>query len=370
MRRTILVLVSCAGSLAAQVAAAQPGLPAGEVKIAFIGDQNVGAGAEAVLGLILDEGADAVVHSGDLGYLAGPAAWEAQVDATLGPDFPYFASVGNHDEGEWYGPTGYQARLAARLDRLGIAWQGDLGVQSTLHWNGIFIVLTAPGVIGAGDGFHDLYVRDQLASDASLWRISSWHKDMRLMQVGGKLDETGWGVYEESRRGGAIVATAHEHSYSRTHLMSRFDTQQVANTASSFVLAEDDPGTPIDEGRSFAFVSGLGGSSIRNQELDGAWWASIYTSTQGANFGALFGVFGYGGNPYLARFYFKDVDGILVDEFFVWSARTPATAVPSSSGLGVLVLGALLGTSGLAHARHMTPRPGRGDEGARRGSRR
>jgi len=167
------------------------------------------------------------------------------------------------------------------------------------------------------------------------------------MQVGGKTDDTGWGVYEQSRRGGAIVATAHEHSYSRTHLMSSFETQQVASTENSFTLAQDDPNTPGDEGRSFAFVSGLGGRSIRNQELDGDWWASIYTSTQGANFGALFGVFAYGGNPHLVLFYFKDIDGRRVDEFFVWSARAPAVPVPSLGGSGALLLCSLLCATGL-----------------------
>jgi hypothetical protein len=345
-----LALVVCVASLASAGSAAAQGPPPQGVTIAFIGDQDVGSDAEAVLQLILDEGADAVVHSGDLGYSAGPAAWEAQLDAFLGPDFPYFASAGNHDTGDWYGSGGYQERLAARMLRLGIAWQGDLGVQSSLHWNGIFLVLTAPDVFGAGDGFHDLYIRDQLAADASTWRISSWHRNMRLMQVGGKSDDTGWGVYEQSRRGGAIVATAHEHSYSRTHLMSSFETQQIASSASSFVLAEDDPITPADEGRSFAFVSGLGGRSIRDQELDGPWWASIYTSTQGATFGALFGVFGYGGDPHLARFTFKDIDGMLVDEFFVRSGREPIPTVPSLGAPGALLLGALLCGSGLAFA--------------------
>jgi hypothetical protein len=171
------------------------------------------------------------------------------------------------------------------------------------------------------------------------------------MQVGGKSDDTGWGVYEESRRGGAIVATAHEHSYSRTHLMSSFETQQIASGANSFSLAEDDPNTPADEGQSFAFVSGLGGRSIRNQELDGPWWASIYTSTQGATFGALFGVFGYGGDPHLARFTFKDIDGMLVDEFFVRSGRAPAAPLPSLGASGAILLGALLLGSGLAFSR-------------------
>lgn len=348
--RALVLVASCADALAASRAAAKPTIPPDDLTIAFIGDQDVGDDAVAVLQLIAQEGADAIVHSGDLGYSAGPAAWEAQVDAHLGPEFPYFASVGNHDDGDWYGPGGYQERLADRMLRLGIAWEGDLGVQSSFAWNGIFIVLTGPDVFGAGDGFHDLYIRDRLAADDSIWSVSSWHRNMRLMQVGGKSDDTGWGVYEESRRGGAIVATAHEHSYSRTHLLSRFDTQQVASTENLFMLAEDDRGTPTDEGRSFAFVSGLGGRSIRDQELDGPWWASIYTSTQDATFGALFGVFAYGGDPHLARFYFKAIDGTLVDEFFVWSAHAPAAPVPSLSLAGVLLLGALLLSTGIAFA--------------------
>jgi hypothetical protein len=139
------------------------------------------------------------------------------------------------------------------------------------------------------------------------------------MQVGGKDDDTGWGVYEESRRGGAIVATAHEHTYSRTHLLGNVQMRSVASTGEPLVLEGDDPATPPDEGRSFVFVSALGGRSIRSQSLSGPWWASIYTSTQGARPGALFGVFHHQGDPRLARFYFKNVDGTVVDDFLVES---------------------------------------------------
>jgi hypothetical protein len=131
-------------------------------------------------------------------------------------------------------------------------------------------------------------------------------------------------VYEESRRGGAIIATAHEHTYSRTHLLADVENQVVASTEGPLVLAADDPTTPEDEGRSFAFVSGLGGHSIRDQEIDGPWWASVYTSDQGASAGALFAVFNYEGDPNLARFYFKDVGGRIVDDFFVTSTLVPA----------------------------------------------
>jgi hypothetical protein len=311
----LLVTFTASGGGAAEGAAPPP-----ELEVAFIGDQGLGGDAEAVLRLIRDEGAQAVFHQGDFDYEDDPAAWEAQIDAVLGPDFPYFASIGNHDALRFFGPGGYHDRLAARMERLGIPWEGMLGVRSTFHWQGLFVVMTAPGVLGGGDLLYAPYIRDALAADDSIWTISSWHENMRAMQVGGKSDSTGWDVYEESRRGGAIVATAHEHSYSRTHLLADVENQVVASTAEPLVLAADDPVTPADEGRSFVFVSGLGGQSIRDQELDGPWWASIYTSDQGARPGALFAVFHVDGNPRLARFYFKDIEGNVVDEFLVESA--------------------------------------------------
>ncbi len=312
----------------ADPARAQRAFPPVDFTIAFLGDQGLGPDPQAVLQLCLAEGADAVVHLGDFDYADDPAAWEAQVDGILGPDFPYFATVGNHEVDTFSAPGGYQERLAARMNRLGVAWVGNLGIESSFRYRGIFITFTAPAIypVGpgpdpvSGDGIYDVFIRDQLAATDAIWRISSWHKNMHAMQTGNKPDETGWGVYEASRRGGAIVATAHEHAYSRTHLMSRFDTQAVASTAQPLVLAMDDPATVgVDEGRSFAFVSGLGGRSIRDQETTGPWWAAVYTEDQGANFGALFGVFNHQGNPRRAYFYFKDIDGVVADAFSVES---------------------------------------------------
>src|SRR3990172_65044 len=87
-----------------------PELPPPEFTIAFLGDQGLGGDAEAVLRLIRDEGADAVMHLGDFDYHDDPAAWDAQIDTILGPDFPYFASAGNHDEAMVYEPDPHQKR--------------------------------------------------------------------------------------------------------------------------------------------------------------------------------------------------------------------------------------------------------------------
>ncbi len=80
------------------------------------------------------------------------------------------------------------------------------------------------------------------------------------MQIGGKGSSTGWEVYEECKMGGAIIATGHEHSYSRTKTLTSTESQIV------------DPDWPqvgevrVAEGATFVFVSGLGGGSIRDQE--------------------------------------------------------------------------------------------------------
>jgi hypothetical protein len=272
------------------------------------------------LNLIKLEGANAAVHSGDLEYTDNPAVWEAQLNSVLGPDFPYFVTIGNHDELAWRGPGGYQELLINRFKRLGISWSGDLGVQSSFRYQGVFFVNTAPGIqSGFDDGQSDAYIRDRLAGDNSVWSICSWHKNMQLMQVGGKTDETGWGVYEEARKGGAIIATGHEHSYSRTYLLSNVMNQTIASTANVLTLTK---------GHSFAFVSGLGGNSVRAQLLSGNWWASISAAPclvndpacqPNANFGALFGIFNVDGEPNKAFFYFKDITGRVIDTFTVIS---------------------------------------------------
>ena len=206
------------------------------LKIAFIGDQGLGPDAVAVLNLIKAEGAKAVVHVGDFDYVDDPAAWDAQINGVLGENFPYFATIGNHDESRWDGPEGYQQFLMNRLRRAGVAWDGDLGVQSALRYEGILFLLTAPGVRDSPKSTHEAYIREQLAADRSIWSISAWHKNMERMQAGGKDNDTGWGVYEASANGGAVIITGHEHSYSRSHLLSSISKQTVASTSDVMTL--------------------------------------------------------------------------------------------------------------------------------------
>ncbi len=327
MRRTFIAL-----AMSGAAAAGQPAPPP-NLKVAFIGDQGLGADARAVLAMCVSEGADAIVHLGDFDYADDPAAWEDQMNDVLPACFPYFAVAGNHDENEF---AGYQAVIEARMNCAGVPWHGSAGDQFAFTYQGVYFVLTTPGLLGGGDAD---YVADRLASpesQAAAWRVSGWHVLMRNMQIGGKDDESGWPVYEDSRLGGAIIATAHEHSYERTNLLSDMSDQVVAGEE-----------LVISEGETFAFVSGLGGESIRNQELCfpttppygcNGTWASVYADEQGATHGSLFLEFNVEGDPCRAFGYFKDIGGNVPDQFFVQSTCGPCaggSGPPATASAGI-----------------------------------
>lgn len=275
------------------------------VKVAFIGDQGAGKGARAVLRLIKTEGAEMVLHQGDFDYQDDPDHWDRQISEILGPDFPYFASLGNHD----IPVQDYQRKLEERRGRVsGVICSGETAMRQICLYRGLFMVFVAPGF--GPDRGDPRFLRERLAANHSLWRVCSWHIPQPEMQVGGKTDKVDWGVYEECRKGGAIIATGHEHSYSRTYLMKDFPRQLVASTEGALKL---------EKGRTFAFVSGLGGASIRPQKRGGHWWASIYTETQGADHGALFCTF-FSPTPERASCYFKDISGKAPDRFELESA--------------------------------------------------
>jgi len=305
-------------------------------KVAFISDQGLGVSdSEAVLNVIKNEGADMVIHAGDYDYRDDPDRWDDQINRILGADYPYFAAIGNHDVAAW---PGYQQKLIDRLARIDGAVCttdiGGIGVKQSCTYNGLFFILSGAGTMGSGDA---TYIKDEMAQDNSIWRICSWHKNMKAMQVGGKPDSTGWKVYEECRIAGAIIATGHEHSYERTRTLSSIQNQIIDSAW------PDVNNVRVGDGSSFVFVSGLGGQSIRNQDRCLPFtfpygcnnvWASIYTTDQNANFGALFCSFNVGGQANKAHCYFKDIDGFIPDQFDVTSFNSvPAGSPPVAANI-------------------------------------
>ncbi len=274
-------------------------------KVAFTGDQGTDDNARAVLNMIANEGVDLVLIQGDLGYdpMAAPA-WEKNLNDALGENFPVLSVVGNHENFEW--PL-YHRYIKERVNRVGgLSCSDNPGVKAHCQFSNIEIVQVSPGIHEIGsvksEDNYDQYIRDKFSGSANKWRICSWHKNMRDLQTGGKNNSTGWEVYRACLNAGAIVAVAHEHAYSRTHLLSNFENRSVVHRNNDMT---------IQPGQSFMFVSGLGGRSIREQKRDGEWWASIYTASQGATHGALICDF----EQSTASCYFKAIDGSVPDQF-------------------------------------------------------
>ena len=332
-------LTSYASSRQASAAALQP---PPDFKVAFIGDTDYGTDFEAVLNLIKAEGADLVLHQGDLAYTSDAAGFFAKIDAALGSTFPYLASIGNHDTGSWYSNCGgsngcYTDFLTQRMAANSIVPDDpDLDDEKyAVTYQGLRIVFV--GQNGNNEEFNQ-FITDQMAGDDHIWKICDWHRNQQAMQVGGKSDQMGWDVYENCLNLGAIIATGHEHSYSRTRTLISAENQTVDPDCS------EAGAVCVEKGKTFVFVSGLGGRSIRDQSrcLPATFpygcnqeWASIYTSNQGAKYGALFITFHVDGDPYKARGYFKNVDGEVIDEFDITAKEgaPPATETPTPGNL-------------------------------------
>ena len=155
----------------------------------------------------------------------------------------------------------------------------------------------------------------------------------------------GWGVYQVCQDAGAIIATAHEHSYSRTLTLTDLGNRENGHGATG----EPDE-VLVGPGRTFVFVSGLGGRPGRDYHCDlhhgDTWWSTIYTNNyflkngepvvkscveddeavENFTHGVLFITFNAGGNPDRAEAYFKNVDGEIIDEFSITKVRSAPMA--------------------------------------------
>jgi len=291
-----------------------------DFRVAFIGDQGLGLNSIAVLNLIKDEGAQMVLHQGDFDYKDDPDKWDKQISDVLGSDFPYFASIGNHDlDSGLISLKGYQEKLYDRLEKNpDVVCDGDLGVKSSCTYRGLFFILAAPGLIGSN---YDSFIEKQLNNNDNLWRVCSWHYDMITSQTEAEQNETGLEIYESCKNGGAIIVTGHKHFYARSLTLIDFENRTVDPEWS------EPNKLRVKEGSTFTVISGIGGSSIHKQDpcLPFSYhgcndeWSKIYTATQDANFGALFCTFNAGGQPNKTYCYFKNIDGRIIDEFTLTS---------------------------------------------------
>ncbi|WP_394840656.1 metallophosphoesterase [Pendulispora brunnea] len=274
-------------------------------KVAFIGDTASGEDFRSVLQLVKREGAKLVVVQGDVTYDGEtPSEWFSAVDGEINTStttIPYFVSKGNHDTGWSTIGSGLKSRMAT----WNIPSENNDPTKKnySVVYKGLKIVMVSDSETSPSRAS---YVKDRLANDTHIWKICSWHKNMRATNVGPKNDEMGWTIYENCRAQGAIVAQGHSHTYSRSKTVTNDQSQTIDSTCSDpFNLC-------LAPGKHFFFDSSLGGHDMRPLNTTVAskpYWASTYVS----GFGALFITFYVDNDPRKARGYFKTVDNVIID---------------------------------------------------------
>jgi predicted phosphodiesterase len=310
------------------------GPPAGatpeNLRVAFFGDHGLGSESVSTLELVISEDADFLVILGDFDYGDDPEAWHAQLDEGLGTDFPMFAVAGNHDEAAW---DGYRQVLMDRLTPIADAQcEGEIGIQMNCQYQGVDLVLSGVGTMDPpGDQSHEAFITEQLGESEQIWKFCAWHKNQNDMQVGDKGNEVGWEAYQACQNGGAIVATGHEHSYSRTKTLT-----DLGNVDAGHGAMGEHGVLQVGLGSTFVFVAGMGGVGIRDYEADqhddDTWWSTIYTSDRyiregeeiegfEVELGVMFIDFYVDGDPYKAHAYFKNLTGEVIDEFDIFAAE-------------------------------------------------
>lgn len=296
--------------------------PDPNMKVAFFGDVGNGPsqGNVRVMEMVKEWGAEWVVHGGDFDYIDSPSTWIAEVESVFAPEFPYFINVGNHDTLNWratesepvgYADWGEQKLIDSDTAQYCAAAEGDYGVKQVCSYRGLTFVSSGVGTLGSG---HPEYIREALRENPTPWRKCNWHKNQRLMQVGGKSDEVGWEVFEVCREEGAFIVNNHEHSFSRTYNMARFSEEPA--------VANFDDDLVIQPGQVWLSVVGLGGRSIRPAQggrEENIWWANYSVSQNGAQYGAQLCTFHIDGDPRKAHCEFRDIDGNVRDEFIMYT---------------------------------------------------
>lgn len=293
------------------------------LRVAFIADVGVKTQSGEVLDLIAAENADFVVIAGDFDYHDDPTLWNNFLKTHLGTSMPVFAAVGNHDTAEF---AGYQNKMLERRQSAiddGAICDGTILRNSSCLYKGLFLAMSGVGTKDGQNASRD-YLVNKLENNHTIWSVCVWHKNQHDMQLGGKGNDVGWGVYQSCQDHGGIVVTGHEHSYSRTYSLNNLgDAGDGHGAYGSPSLMQ------VTEGSTFVSVVGASGQSLRDFESDhnsDTWWSSYFTTNKCMKNGqvitncakapgALFVDFYVDGDPYKAHAYFKNINGVIKDEY-------------------------------------------------------
>eukprot|EP01125_Pyxidicula_operculata_P013425 TRINITY_DN4453_c0_g1_i1.p1 TRINITY_DN4453_c0_g1~~TRINITY_DN4453_c0_g1_i1.p1 ORF type:complete len:853 (+),score=184.51 TRINITY_DN4453_c0_g1_i1:53-2560(+) len=284
--------------------------------LAFYGDQGVddnvlnGRRIQYMKLLKEEEGVSAIFHAGDFDYNNNPTLWDDRITMALGSDFPYFSTIGNHDQPQW---LNYRKKIHDRWNKFGAKCYGDVGRDNICSFKGFTFVLSG---VGTSSTWETSLIEKGFNYFGGLWRMCMWHKNQHILQVGEKSDEVGWDPYNACKDAGAFIINGHEHSYCRSKTISSYKPE-----SPDFI---DGSGEELvtRSGESWLAVAGTAGMDIRpcsgNLRYN-PWWSSVLCSPDFTDMGALICKFNLNGVKNRAYCYFLSNKKEILDSFYVTS---------------------------------------------------
>lgn len=321
---------------------AEDGIKAQEVKIALIGDTDVGSNFRSVLKMVALEKPNLLMINGDLGYKATPAAWKKRVISSVDINkLPIIATLGNHDLAS--ATTKYIEIIngfRTTSNGLKTVCTGKTPIVEDQDITAVDEVCTLGNVSVIGSAIGQVltttYLENRLATKLEAvpegnWKLVGYHFTLASMNVGTKADQATHEFFDIIRKSGAIGAQAHTHFATATcPISSVFEKNAPIVCHPTFTNPDE---RFVMSGTGIFVDSSLGGKSTRPRirckaanESGCAHMVDIiskeaYTRTDGLKktnfnrFGALFIVFNVGGDPKKAKAYFKSIDTKVVFSF-------------------------------------------------------
>jgi len=308
-----------------------------EFTLNIIGDTGVTKEAEQVMNL---HSFDALLHLGDYDYECKPDSYFDKFNSSR--NYKFFGVLGNHESANECGETKYNKYISLLYNHMtnsknsgtSCVFSPKKTMWSCVYKNMRIIGLSPYISKDEKRGDQLKFLKKYLSESSEDWKICAWHYYDDYYHTGKYIENenfvsgTGESFYDYCKDQGAIIFSAHDHVYARTHVMSRFSTPKIDSydydTPSNIVQ--------IRKGATLDILNGVGGWEIyieRDKYKDYSHWQKKYA--RGSNnenakkYGTLICKFNYGGNDKKAYCELLRInsDPKVFDSFYIYRNDDP-----------------------------------------------
>jgi len=280
-----------------------------EFTLNIIGDTGATKEATQVMNLA---SFDALLHLGDYDYECVPDSYFSKI-LSSSRKYKFFGVLGNHESVNECGETKYKKYIDLLYSQMtGSKNSGTSCVFSPKKtmWSCVYknmrIIGLSPYISKDEKRSDQLnFLKKYLSESNEDWKICAWHYYDDYYHTGKYIENenfvsgTGESFYDYCRSHGAIIFSAHDHVYARTHVMTKFSTPKI----DSYDYDSPSNIVQIREGATLDILNGVGGWEIyieRDKYKNYSHWQKKYargdSSENAKKYGTLICKFNVGGN--------------------------------------------------------------------------